>query len=193
MSASVGILGGSFDPPHVGHIAMAETARDALALDKVLLMPAPHPPHKDERDLTDWDARVEMARLAVGGVEGIEVSRHEIDTRGASYTVKMLRRYRELYDDEIYFILGADSLRDLPKWREPQSILELATIVVFPRDDIAPVLKVQGDASVVVFEQPVIEVSSSDIREKRRRGERIASYVPPAVHGYILDHSLYTR
>jgi len=191
VSAKIGILGGSFDPPHIGHVAVAEAAKDQLDLAKVLFMPAPRPPHKDAEG--SWETRLEMARLAVEDVVGVEISRHEVETPGSSYTVEMLRRYRELYDDEIYFILGADSLRDLPGWRDPQTILELATIVVFPRNDIAPVLEVQGDASVVVFERPVIDVSSSDIREKRRRGESIESLVPPAVHGYILDHSLYTR
>jgi nicotinate-nucleotide adenylyltransferase len=187
----IGILGGSFDPPHNGHVAMARAARETLGLDRVLLMPAPRPPNKDPGHLSDWDDRVAMARLAARGLDRVEVSLHELDTQGASYTVKSLRRYRELYDEDIYFILGADSLRDLPAWREPEALLGLATIVVFPRDNIAPVLEVRGDASLVVFESPVVDVSSSDIRGRRRAGEAIESLVPKAVLGYIEDHSLY--
>ena len=92
----------------------------------------------------------------------------------------------------MYFILGADSLRDLPSWREPEAILALVTLVVFPREGIEPRLNVEGDASIVVFEQPVVDVSSSEIRRKRRAGESIESLVPSAVLDYILEHSLYT-
>jgi nicotinate-nucleotide adenylyltransferase len=191
MRAKVGILGGSFDPPHVGHVAMVRTAREALGLDRVLLMPAPRPPHKESTDLSGWENRVEMTRLAVKKLAGVEVSLHESETRGASYTVESLRRYRELYEDDVYFILGADSLRDMPSWREPEALLGLATIVVFPREEITPVLEVRGDASVVVFESPVIDVSSSEVRRRRRAGEPIESLVPRAVLGYIEDHSLY--
>lgn len=193
MSNNVGILGGSFDPPHVGHMAMARAAKDTLGLDKVLLMPAPRPPHKEAEDLSSWEDRLKMVELACDGVDGVEVSRHELNTPGASYTVDMLQKYRELSDDTVYFIMGADSLRDLPGWHNPEKILEFVTIVVFPRDDVAPVLEVQGDASVVVFETPSIDVSSSDIRKNCRQGVSIESMVPGAVLEYILDNSLYTR
>jgi nicotinate-nucleotide adenylyltransferase len=193
VSSKVGILGGSFDPPHIGHVAMAQSARETLGLDKVLLMPARRPPHKEAVDLSGWEHRLEMARLAARDLKGIEVSLHEESNLGASYTVETLRRFRELYDDEVYFILGADSLRDLPGWREPGSLLELATIVVFPRDGIDARLAVEGDASIVVFETPVIEVASSDVRRKRRAGDRIDHLVPAAVFEYIQANFLYTR
>jgi nicotinate-nucleotide adenylyltransferase len=188
----VGILGGSFDPPHNGHIAMARAAKDTLGLDTVLLMPAPQPPHKDPGDLSGWEDRWRMTQLATESVAGVEVSRHELDTPGPSFTIDAIRRYLELYDDDVYFILGADSLRDLPGWREPEAILGLVTVVVFPRDEIAPICTVPGDMSIVVFESPVIEVSSSEVRRKRRAGESVESMVPEAVLEYILDHSLYT-
>lgn len=192
MKRKVGILGGSFDPPHNGHVAMARKAKQTLGLDEVLLMPAPEPPHKDPKDLSGWEDRWQMARLAAENVPGVEVSRHELDTPGPSFTVDSLRRYHELYEDEVYFILGADSMRDLPGWREPEAILELATIVVFPRGGIAPICEVEGDASIVVFESPEIDVSSSGVRRTRRAGDSIESMVPEAVLDYILDHSLYT-
>lgn len=193
MKRKVGILGGSFDPPHVGHVAMARTARDTLGLERVLLMPAPQPPHKDPGDLCSWEDRLRMAQLAVDRIAGLEVSRHESDSPGLSFTIDSLERYRKSCDDDVYFILGADSLRDLPSWREPEAILGMVTIVVFPRMGIEPVCTVQGEASIVVFESPVIDVSSSDIRRKRRAGESVESLVPEAVLEYILDHSLYTH
>ena len=192
MTSKTGILGGSFDPPHVGHTAMARAARESLGLDTVLLMPAPRPPHKDAGDLSEWTHRLAMAELAAGDLDGVEVSLHERGTSGESFTVESLRRYREAHDDDLYFILGADSLRDLPSWREPEAILALVTLVVFPREGIEPRLNVEGDASIVVFEQPVVDVSSSEIRRKRRAGESIESLVPSAVIDYILEHSLYT-
>lgn len=192
MTSKTGILGGSFDPPHVGHTAMARAAKETLGLDRVLLMPAPRPPHKDAVGLSDWSHRVAMAELAACEVDGVEVSLHELDTPGDSYTVESLRRFRQTHDDDLYFILGADSLRDLPDWREPRALLTLATLVVFPRGGLEPRLGVGGDAAIVVFEEPVIAVSSTEIREKRRAGESIESLVPKAVLDYILEHSLYT-
>jgi nicotinate-nucleotide adenylyltransferase len=115
--ARTGILGGSFDPPHVGHTAMAGAARETLGLDRVLLMPAPRPPHKGAGELTAWEHRLAMAELAARDVDCVEVSLHEKDTPGESYTVESLRRFRAKHDDELYFIMGADSLRDLPGWR----------------------------------------------------------------------------
>ena len=193
MTAKTGILGGSFDPPHIGHVAMARAARETLLLDKVLLMPAPRPPHKSVSALSDWDHRLAMTELAARDLDGVEVSLNERDIPGESFTVELLRRYRSDHDDDLYFIMGADSLRDLPGWREPESILELATLVVFPRKGIEPRLDVGGDASIVVFESPVIDVSSSEIRRKRRRGESVRSMVPDGVLGYIEQHSLYIR
>ncbi len=193
MTAKTGILGGSFDPPHVGHTAMARAAKETLDLDRVLLMPAPRPPHKDAGGLSDWKHRVAMAHLAARDLDGVEVSLHERDIPGDSFTVESLRRYRETHDDEVYFIVGADSLRDLPGWREPEAILALATLVVFPREGIESRLEVEGDASVIVFEAPVIDVSSSEIRNKCRAGESIESLVPSAVLDYIVEHALYTR
>jgi nicotinate-nucleotide adenylyltransferase len=107
--------------------------------------------------------------------------------------VELLRRYRLHFSGDLYFIMGADSLRDMPGWREPEEILRLATIVVFPRSGIAPVLETKGDAAVVVFSSPVIDVSSSGVRERRGAGESIETLVPGPVNDYILDNSLYTH
>ena len=193
MRAKTGILGGSFDPPHVGHVTMARTAKEVLGLDSVLLMPAPKPPHKDLRGLSAWETRLEMTRLAADDVLGVEASSHELDTAGSSFTVESLRRYRAANDNDVYFILGSDSLLDLPNWREPETILKLATIVVFLRAGFDPVLNVRGDASLIVFESPVVDVSSSGIRENVRAGKSIETLVPGRVLEYITKHSLYSH
>jgi nicotinate-nucleotide adenylyltransferase len=189
----IGILGGTFDPPHLAHVAMAQTAKETLGLRTVLLMPALEPPHKTDADVSPYENRVTMARLAAAGREGIEVSRMEELRQGRSYTVDLLREYAEAHDDDLYFILGADSLRDFSSWKDPGGILRMATIVVFPRTDASAYLEVGGEASLVVFEKPVIDVSSNDIRKRYRNGESVGSLVPEQVNTYILNCSLYSR
>lgn len=188
----VGILGGTFDPPHIAHLTMAETALRRIPLDKVLLMPAPSPPQKDAGALTPYPYRVEMVSRAIEGREGLELSRLEEFRSGTSYTVELLRHFRESTGDEPYLILGADSVHDLPNWKEPASILTLATLVVFPRTGFSSVVPVDGDASIVLFEEPVIDVSSTEIRALVRAGRSVGKWLSPPVHEFILDNGLYT-
>ncbi len=188
----VGILGGTFDPPHVAHIAMAEEAIREIPLEKVLFMPAPSPPRKAPHAVLPYALRLQMTELMVEGRAGFEVSRMEEFRDGPSFTVDLLRYYRRNYESEVFFIIGADSLYDFPSWRDPQGILELATLVVFPRTGFPMVLSVEGDASVVLFEQPVIDISSSDIRKILSAGEPAGRFLPKLVHDFILDKSLYT-
>ncbi len=187
----VGILGGSFDPPHVAHVAMAEEAWARIPLDRVLYMPAPNPPHKTQLVLTPYELRVKMVELAIEGRRGLELSRMEEFRDGPSYTIDLLRHYMRLHNDEIFFIIGADTMNDLPSWLDPRGILELATIVVFPRTGFPSILPVEGDASVVLFEAPVIDVSSSEIRDKVAAGEPTKHFLPEPVHDFILEKSLY--
>lgn len=185
----IGILGGTFDPPHCAHLAMARTARERIPLDRVLVTPAPHPPHKDPAP-TPYPLRKEMAKLAFEGMDGVEVSDLEEFRDGPSYTVELLEHLAAAQDDDLYLIIGADSLADMAGWREPSRILELATIVVFPRSGFSQVLPVSGPASVILFESPVIDVSSTEIRREIRRGQHGAD-VPDRVRQFILDNSLY--
>ena len=188
----VGILGGSFDPPHNAPLAMARVALERIPLDTVLFMPAPRPPHKKPDDLTSYSMRLNMTGLAVEGESGLQVSRMEEAHTGPSYTVELLERYRREHDDDLYLILGADSVNELPDWKSTTSILNLATLVVFPRAGYAPVVPVEGEAAVVLFEEPLIDISSSGIRQRVRDGKPIDSLVPKAVHKFILDNSLYS-
>jgi nicotinate-nucleotide adenylyltransferase len=189
---NIGILGGSFDPPHVAHIAMARTALDRLPLDRILFMPAPNPPHKNRDAMSPYESRKAMVDMAVREEEGMELSVVEEFREGPSYTHELLRHLKERSQGGLYLLLGADSVADLPNWREPRAILDLATLVVFPRTGYSPFVPVEGGASVILFEEPVIDVSSTQIREMFRRGESTAALVPDAVRKFILDNSLYS-
>ena len=186
----VGILGGTFDPPHNGHVAMAEAAVAGLALDRLLILPAPDPPHKNSHDISPYPSRRRMAELAFAGLDNVELSDIEEGRHGPSYTVDLLQQLAGA--DDLYFVVGADSVCDLPAWREPERILALATLVVFPRSGYSPRVPVDSEASVVLFESPVIDVSSSQVRSTAVAGEDIGGLVPADVAKFILDNSVYS-
>jgi nicotinate-nucleotide adenylyltransferase len=188
----VGILGGTFDPPHNAHITMAETALERVPLDRVLLMPPPNPPQKNAAVISRYEDRVEMVRLAVAGREGMEMSLLEEFRDGPSYTADLVEHFKASTDDEPYLILGADSVADLGEWRDPERILAAATLVVFPRTGFSSRVPVPGRASIILFESPVIDVSSSDIRDRIRNGEDVGADIPGPVCKFILDNELYT-
>jgi len=192
VSARIGLLGGTFDPPHNAHLVMAQTARSALGLDRVLLVPATRPPHKGSEH-TQYSHRLAMCEAAAAGVEGVELSRIEEGGQGPSYTAGLLERAREQFGDDLYFIVGADSLRELPSWSDPQRVLKLCTLVVFPREALAMHCAVDGDVSLVLFEAPVINVSSTDVRERVRSQAVWEELVPDAVADYIRRNRLYTH
>jgi nicotinate-nucleotide adenylyltransferase len=187
---AVGIIGGTFDPPHNAHLEMARQALEHLPLDRILFMPAPDPPHK--RAETPYEKRIAMVMAALRGEARMELSRMEEFRKGPSYTVDLIEFYRAGNDDDVYFIMGSDSLLELGSWKDPERLLRLATLVVFKRPGFEPVNPVKGEASVILFEEPLIDVSSSGIRERVRRGESIRSLVPEPVRKFILDNSLYS-
>ena len=187
-----GILGGTFDPPHRAHLLMAAEAADRLPLDRVLFMPAPAPPHKSTGDLSPFDVRARMVELAIQDDERFELSFLEQFREGFSYTHELLEHFTKNVGDEVYFIVGADSVNDFPTWKKPEKILQLATLVVFPRTGYSSRVPIAGEASVVLFEEPLIDLSSSDLRERIRNGEPVEGDVPDAVLRFILDNSLYS-
>jgi nicotinate-nucleotide adenylyltransferase len=187
-----GIMGGTFDPPHNAHIVMAETALREIPLETVLFMPAPDPPLKPAARVTPYEDRLCMVRLAIEGRPGLELSRLEESRTGPSYTVDLLRHFLRANRGDPFLILGADSVCDLPRWKEPEEILALATLVVFPRTGYSSRVTVKGDASVVLFESPVIDLSSTEIRARVRGGEPVRGLLPDAVAEFVLDKGLYT-
>ncbi len=198
----LGILGGSFDPVHYGHLLLAECAREQCSLDHVWLLPASRPPHKRRQELTAAEHRVAMLELAVAGREDMSVSTLETDRRGMSYTVDTLRAARRAEPDvELFFLMGADSLHDLPMWREASEVCSLAVPVVVRRPDVAePDFAALADLvaperleeiSQWQVEMPLVDLSSTDIRRRVAAGLSIRYRTPRAVEKYIETHRLY--
>ena len=197
----LGVLGGSFDPPHLGHLAMAEAARRAHGLERVLLMPTGSPPHK--LDITPAADRLAMVRLAVEGREGLEASDLEVRRQGTTYTVETLEELRRLHPGvELFFIVGEDSLADLPGWREPLRILALARLVVVNRPGAgrgmaASIPGLSFDLGERIERDrvsiPPSPLESRRIRAALARGEGAAGEVPAPVLDYIERRGLYAR
>ncbi|HET6448270.1 MAG TPA: nicotinate-nucleotide adenylyltransferase [Conexibacter sp.] len=196
----LGILGGTFNPPHVGHLVCAQEAHAQLGLDRVVLMPAAEPPHKRIAADPGAEARCELCRLAVAGDERFDVSRLELDRAGRSYTVDTLKALHETSpQDDLTFIVGGDMARSLPTWREPEAVLELATLAVAERagserEEIRGELRALGTAAeehVRFFDMPRIDVSSSLVRERVATGRPIRYLVPDAVATAIERNGWY--
>jgi len=193
LTGRVGLFGGSFNPPHVGHLAVAEAARDEAALDRVLWMPAATPPHKRDDDLPAAEHRLAMTRLATAGHDAFAVSDLELRRAGVSYTVDTLRALRADHPGAAFLLLlGGDSLRQFHTWREPDAILDLAQPLVYPRpgSDLAAV-----DPSLrrraILLDRPLLDLSSTDVRGLLRAGRSARYLVPDAVLAYADEHRLY--
>jgi len=194
----LGILGGTFNPPHIGHLVCAQEAYDQLGLDRVVLMPAGQPPHKQVDADPGAEVRCELCRRAVAGDDRFTVSRLELDRPGRSFTVDTLRAlHDESPQDDLTFIVGGDMARSLPTWREPEAVLELATLAVAERaedrrDAIAAALtSLAGAERVRFFEMPRVDVSSSLVRERVATGRPIRYLVPDAVAEAIAQNGWY--
>lgn len=196
----IGVLGGTFDPVHLGHIMMADEAMKSLELSEVILIPAGQPMSRMKEKLTPAEHRLQMLRLAVDEKPHLRVSAMEIERPGPSYTVDTITELREKYGskDELLFIMGWDSLAQLPNWREPGRIISKCSLVAVPRPGFTrPDLKaleknIPGISKRVVFlEKPRADISATDIRKKVARGESIDHLVPAPVAKYIKRHKLY--
>jgi nicotinate-nucleotide adenylyltransferase len=201
--SGIGLLGGTFDPIHYGHLAIAETARDALDLACVTFIPAGAPPHKPDRPISASEHRLAMVELAVADNTSFGVSRIEIDRSGPSYAVDTL----EALTDEarargepaaFTFILSAEAFRDLPTWREPRRLLELCRMAVVPRADQEPPARdwmaehfPDLEDRMIVLDGPHVRLSASEIRDLASRGRSIRYLVPAPVERYIEEHHLY--
>ena len=202
-SMKLGIYGGSFDPVHYAHLLLAETAREQLALDQVWFVPAATAPHKQDREAsTAAKQRIEMLELAIAGHEAFRVCTLEIDRGGVSYTVDTLQTIHEqLPDAELFLLMGADSLADLLTWREPARICELAWPVVSrrhaaPEPDFALLGHLAPPARLLAIEQmrlqmPIMELSSTDLRQRAAEGRSLRYRTPRAVEQYIAAQRLY--
>lgn len=221
LSGRVGVLGGTFDPVHVGHLLLAEQARDQLQLDHLLWIPAAIAPHPQLKRSTSMDHRLEMVRLATAGNPHFSVDDRELRRGGSSYTVETLGELHRAFPEVQWILLmGADSLDGFPKWRDPNRICQLAKVVVVVRGGMPPpdmgilerylpkspgtnqgnvgstdhspdVLDSPDSLDEHVLSMPECEISSSDIRNRVASGRSIRYMVPAAVEAYIQSHGLY--
>jgi nicotinate-nucleotide adenylyltransferase len=198
----IGILGGSFDPVHFAHLLLAETCREQCRLDEVHFLPAAAPPHKMHRTLTAASHRLAMLHLAVAGHQAFRISPLEIERGGVSFTFESLRELTRRHPDAtLFFLMGADSLRDLPMWREPAEICRLAIPVVVrragaPEPDLAVLRDIASPERLEEIrenqdEMPVVDFSSTAIRRAVGAGRSIRYQTPRAVEKYIETNGLY--
>lgn len=198
----IGILGGTFDPPHVGHLWLATMAADAMGLDRVLFMPAAQPPHKRRKGVTRPTDRLVMTRLAIAGDDIFELTAIEMERPGPSHSIDSVAELERTYgtDAQLFLLMAADSLNSIDTWREPDALLERIEWVVGPRpgSPLPDRSKLEdrfgANASRIhVLEGPSLDVSSSDIRRRVAAGHAIRYLVPRGVEELIAQQGLYRR
>ncbi len=196
----VGVLGGTFDPIHIGHLVAAEEVRAQLDLDRVVFVPAGLPPHKLTDDVLPADHRLDMVKLAIASNPYFTVSRVDIDRFGPCYTVDTIELLRDEWggDVELYFIMGSDSLADIVTWHQPERLVRLCRLAIMERPgyrvDVEELERLlPGITSRIHFiNSPQLDISSTDIQRRVRQGLPIKYQVPEAVEDYIYEHGLYT-
>ena len=218
----LGLLGGSFNPVHNGHLAIARQTHEALGLDQVLFIPTSHPPHKPNDSLAPAQDRYEMVRLAIASEPSLAISAVEIRRPGKSYSIDTIRLLQEEYGTQaqLYFLIGLDAFLDFPSWREPRTLLKLCQFVVLSRTgqsfrslstvallppipypsladlDAGQISRIEapiGTHGLICLKLPPCAISASDIRTRIRQGLPAANLLPPLVESYILRHHLYQQ
>jgi nicotinate-nucleotide adenylyltransferase len=198
----IGVLGGTFDPIHLGHLKVAEEVTARLSLNEIIFVPAGQPWLKTHSVISPAKHRLEMIRLAIAGRPEFKLSTMEIERAGPTYTVDTIAELgRQLgAEDELFFILGWDNLTQLPHWREPSRLIKLCQLVAVPRVDYPPPDLQSLDASipglsqrVIRLDAPRIDINASEIRQRVKEGLSIAHLVPEPVERYIKKHRLYIR
>lgn len=191
---NIGLFGGSFDPPHLAHLIVAETVREQFRLDQVWWIPAFEPPHKDEAALAASRHRLEMTQRATRDNPGFATSDVEIQRAGTSYTVDTVRRLQEVYPAYAFsLLLGGDSLHEFASWYQPEEIVARVPLLVYRRPgaaDEAPAASFL-EGRVRFADAPLLDISATEIRARVRAGRSIRYLVPAAVQAYIEEHGLY--
>ena len=216
----LGLLGGSFNPVHNGHLAIARQTREALGLNQILFIPTSHPPHKPNGSLAPAQDRYEMVRLAIASDSSLAISDVEIRRPGKSYTIDTIRLLQQEYgaQTQLFFLIGLDAFLDFPSWRDPLTLLTLCSFVVLSRPglsfrslstvallppipypsladlDAGRISRIEaqiGTQRLICLKLPPSPISASDIRSRVRQGLPMANLLPPLVESYILRHHLY--
>lgn len=198
--SALGIMGGTFDPVHIGHLLAAEWVRSEFAMDKVIFVPAASPPHKNAGEITSIEHRYQMVELAIKDNPYFEISPLEKERGGKSYTVDTMAYFKELYPEkDLYFIMGADSLLSFPAWKNTDLLVKLCSFIVVSRPGYVvpdrfwetkglPALLRQ---KLYLVEIPGMDISSSQIRERVKRDKSIKYLLPREIEEYIYKHKLY--
>ena len=199
--AKIGILGGTFDPVHNGHLALGKQAYEQFKLDEIWFMPSGHPPHKKSRLVTQGKEREDMVKLAIASVSYFVYSDFELKREGNTYTAQTLTLLREAYPQhEFYFIIGADSLYEIEQWYHPELVLGHVTILAAGREcedascsleEQAEYLRNKYGAAIFLLHSDTMHVSSQELRERENLGLGIGDLVPASVERYIREHGLY--
>jgi len=198
----LGVFGGTFDPVHLAHLILAEQCREQARLDQLLFVPAARPPHKLGHELTRFDQRVEMLQLAISGHPVFRVDELEKNRPGPSYTYVTLEELQRQHSGaQLFLIVGADSLNDLPQWVQPRRILELATLLVVPRPGSgiaeleslkqALALPAEVPLRLQMIDAPPVDIASRDIRQRITQGRSVRYLIPRAVEAYVANKGLY--
>jgi nicotinate-nucleotide adenylyltransferase len=189
----IAILGGSFNPIHIGHLILANTVCEEFNLDKIIFVPCYIQPLKSNEDFASAEDRLAMIKLAIQNNPKFELSDIEIKRKGKSYTVDTLKYFKQKYDD-LYFVIGADNIKDFHRWKEPDTILKLAKLIVTNRGGIEKKIpqRLRGK-KIFVCKIPDIEISSTLIRNNIRSNKSIKYLVPEKVEKYIIKNKLYTN
>jgi nicotinate-nucleotide adenylyltransferase len=220
VSSRIGLLGGTFNPVHNGHLAIARQTREALQLERVVLIPTGDPPHKPLEHLAPAKDRYEMVRLAIGSDPSLSVSDVDVRRAGKSYSIETVRLLQQQFGREttLYFLIGLDAFLELPTWRDPETLLTLCSFVVISRPGLSfqalstlPLIPrlpqaslvdldagrsvrldtALGQQSLICLRLPPSDVSASEIRAKIAQRIPTANLLPPAVESYILQHHIY--
>lgn len=195
----IGVFGGTFDPPHIGHLVLASEAKIQLRLDLILWVLTPFPPHKQERKITDWQIRKEMVLAAIDDEPCFHLSTVDIGRPGPHYAIDTLNLLFQEYPlAELYYLIGGDSLHEMPSWRRPEEIVQVCTglgvmrryheaIHVLQLEQRLPGLR----KKLFFFKTPLLEISSTDIRTRINKNYPVKYFLPPKVFTYIQSHKLY--
>ncbi len=198
----IGLLGGTFDPVHNGHLAIAESVMSGVGLDEVIFMPASQTPLKEDCDILAAEHRVEMVKLAIEGIPCFKLSMIEMERGGPSYTIDTIVELKNIVEEEdaIFFIMGCDSLAGISRWKEPGRLIRVCRLVAVPRPgiDIPDLTSLENEVpgiseNVIILDGPHIDISATEIREKVSEGLPISNLVPRPVEEYIKQHGLYRK